>query len=427
MFLGQRYYWGIFLIAVAALQNQPLSVVVAILSIIVLFINGINVKNIYKLFLSSFLIFIPSFFYFYHYGETNLIKFQGALSLDYVTFTRVFGFFFDLNQGVVLALPFILFVYIGLIIRKIIYIRKESYKWEVLIPLALIVAVCFAATINNWNHGQAVINRYATYISALILVHSFFLIMQIEKKALRYTILTISLITQIATVGYHQLLSKFDWSTNEPKPISNFILSHFPSLYNPDPIIFISRYSPKVIFDYNLSPVYFMKPSGEVTKFLVNEKYMNNLEKFGLSKKQIDSIAPTLDFINGWAYISVDEQLRKYLSSTKMKTMDNDRKINEQIETIKSSAEWYEKIKQKAVVKGITEEEALRRDAAFVLGIDIAVNMTKREKIYSKMEEIKADNTWLNLIKEKAKQNKISLDSALYVDAEWQVDEEMKK
>ncbi len=427
LFLSKRYYLGVFLVAIAALQNQPLSIVVALFSLLTLFLNGINFKNIYKIALSSCLTLLPSLFYFYHFGESNLIKFQGALSFDYVTFTRVFGFFFDLNQGVILAIPFILLLYIGLLIRRIIFIKNESYRWDLLIPLALIIAVCFAATINNWNHGQAVISRYATYISGIILVHTFFMTMQIQKKTIRYIIISLALITQIYTINYHQDLSKFDWSTNEPKPISNFVLNHFPAFYNPDPIIFINRYSPKVIFDYNLSPVYYMKPDGNITKFLVNKNYIGNLEKFGIAPKQIDSISSTLNYINDWAYINVDSELKKYLNPSKIKAMDNDRRISEQIAVIKSSPEWYDKIRQKAVANGISEEETLRRDAAFVLGITITSNMTKKEKVMAKIEEIKADKAWLKLIEEKAKQKNISIDSVLYSDAEWMVDQEIKK
>ncbi len=185
LYLSVKNYIGLFLISVAALQNQPIAIFVGVLGLITLVRNPFTFKNILKLGLSSFLVLIPSLFYFYHYGETNLIKYQGALSFDYVTFTRVFGFFFDLNQGVILALPFILFLYLFLIIRKLVFIKAEKNKWELLIPIALIGAVCIAATIDNWNHGQAVVNRYVTYISAFILVHVFYMIMQFEKKRIK--------------------------------------------------------------------------------------------------------------------------------------------------------------------------------------------------------------------------------------------------
>ena len=151
------------------------------------------------------------------------------------------------------------------------------------------------------------------------------------------------------------------------------------------------------------------------------------MQQYGISKHQIDSITPTLKFINDWAYLNVTDELMSSLSSVKLKKMDDERRINKQIETIKASPVWYEAIKKKAIGKGMTEEDMLKEDAAFVLHIFLpAIPKTLKEKISEKIIEIKANPSWLKSIEEKAIKLGVSTDSALYDDAKWTIEQESK-
>lgn len=427
LFFHRKRYTGILLIAIAAMQNQPLAILPVILSLVVLFEKGINIKNLVKLFFSSLPVLAPPLFYYIHYGTTNLIGYQGALSTDHITWTRVLGFFFDINQGMILALPLILLVYLVLYFGKLLKIKYADRKWDLLIFPAILIIICGASTIDNWNHGQSVVNRYVTYVGGIVLIHFYFLFSEIKNSRLKKGFLVLLLLSQILTVAYHQKFEKYDWTTNTPKPISNWVLSHIPKLYNPDPIIFNSRYAGGIEMDVSESPSYFMKENGEITKFLTHKKYMSNLQRFGLSQQQIDSLTPCLNFINDWAYIDVDESLKSKLSSVKLKQMDNAKKIEKQIQTIKNTPDWYETIKKKAIEKGITEETALMEDAAFVLKIDIPHReKTMLEKINEKVNEIKKNPDWLKTITEKAIKQGISLDSVMHEDAKWIVEQESK-
>lgn len=427
-FFQNKKYIGILLVSLAALQNQPLSLLVAALFIANFTEGGINLKNIVKAGMCALPVFLPAFFYYYHYGETNLIKYQGALSFEYVTFTRVFGFFFDLNQGVVLAIPLVLILYIVLFVCKILRIKAASNKWDLLIPVVVVAMVCAAGTINNWNHGQAVVNRYVTYISAVIIIHFFFLVLEIGKAKIRNLLLIAVLVVQVVTIYYHQKMSRFDWSTNQPKPIANWVLEYFPRLYNPDPIIFIERYAPGIIENIAESPAYYARKDGNITKFLVHKKYLNNLQGYGFSKRQIDSIAPSLDYITDWAYITVGDGFQSNLSALELKKIDNHKRIEHQMEIMKKDPVWYDSLKEKAIKLGATEEETLRQDAIYILGIeDMGIIKTKEQRIADKMNQIKANPDWYKLIEAKAKDQNITADSALYNDALWMVEQEMKK
>lgn len=427
LFFHEKRYTGILLIALAAMQNQPLAILPAILSLVVLFEKGLNIKNIVTLFFCSLPVLIPPIFYYLHYGTTNLIGYQGALSTEHITWTRVFGFFFDINQGMILALPLILLAYFGLYFRKVLKIKSVERKWDLLILPALLIIICGASTIDNWNHGQTVVNRYVTYVGGIILIHFYFLFSEMENSKLKRGMIAVAVLSQILTVLYHQKLEKYDWTTNSPKPLSNWVLSHIPTVYNPDPIIFNSRYAGGIEMDQSESPSYFMKENGEITKFLTHKKHMSNLQNFGLSQQQIDSLTPHLNFINDWAYIDVDDELKSKLSTAKLKQMDNDKNIEKQIQAIKATPDWYEAIKKKAVEKGITEETALLEDAAFVLKIEIPQReKTKEEKIVEKVEDIKNDPVWLKSTQEKASKLNISIDSVLYKDAKWIIEQEGK-
>lgn len=420
----ERWYLGILLTSMAALQNQPLAVLTVILGLNVLYKKGLNIRNIVKLFFSSVLILAPPIFYYIHYGTTNLIGYQGALSTKLITFNRVTGFFFDINQGVILALPLILLIYLFLYTRKLFTIKKAQTKWDMFLLPAAIMVVCGASTIDNWNHGQATVNRYVTYVGAIILVHFFFLLIESGKKRLQL-IFGASLITQMVTVYYHQTLNRFDWTTNDPKPISNFVLSHFPSFYNPDPMIFNSRYGAGMGTNPAETPTYFMKEDGQITKFLIHKTYIANLQQFGLSPHQIDSIALTLNFTNDWAYLDVTENLRAILSPELLKKVHIERLLKEQIRVIKGTPQWYKEVKQKAVDQGFSEYEMLRMDAAYVLHIELKVNpAAKKQKVVAKISEMRENASWLKEITKKAQEKGITVDSALYVDALWVVEHE---
>lgn len=418
MAVHEKWYTGILLVSIAALQNQPLAFLVAALCLIALFRKGITLFHILKTGASACLIFAPALFYYAHFGHMNMVAYLGALSTDYITPTREIGFFFDINQGMILALPLILLLYLFLYVRKLTRIKTAEIKWDMWLLPALIAVAISASTINNWNHGQATVNRYVTYVGAIVMIHFFILVLELKNVLLRQRILAAAIITQVATVLYHQKLNRFDWATSQPKPLSNWVLTHFPGLYNPDPVIFNSRYADGWGTDPETSPTYFMKKNGEITKFLVHRDYVGNLQQYGFTAAQVDSITPCLDFINDWAYITVSDDFKPDLSPEDLKSIDNEKRIGRQIKTIMASPEWYESVKKKATEQGISEADALRDNASYVLHIPVPARpKTEKQKIMEWIEKIRQDPVMIRETRQKAEQMKIPMDSALYLDA----------
>ena len=158
--------------------------------------------------------------------------------------------------------------------------------------------------------------------------------------------------------------------------------------------------------------------------------YLNNLKEFGISEGKIDSLKAGLKYTNDWAYIDIATDFKPVLS--------DEGKVELKIKEIKGISEWYELVKQKAAAQGISETEALRRDAAFNLDIDyeklesaFGVNDQKEEttndKVQKKINEMKTDPKWLKLMEDKALERHVSLDTILYDDALWMVKEDEKQ
>lgn len=422
LFLHKKQYPGILLIALAALQNQPLAILVATLCVTALFKKGFSVKNILFIGFSSIWILIPALFYYLHFKITNLVTYKGFLDLQAVTWQRVSGFFFDLNQGMILAIPLVLFIYFYLIVKKIARFKRDENKWDLLLFFAIICMILVACTMIHWNHGQAVVNRYVTYLGALLIVHFFFLVVEYSNKKVMYSILLSAVLSQIASTLYFEKYNNYGKS-DQPKEISNWVLENYPAYYNPDPQIFFYRYIGGIVNYERHSPAYYMKKDGSITKYLVYRYHTYNLIKFGYTKRQIDSIEPHINFINDWGYIDVGKKFRSSFSNRQLADADIVNRIRLQMARIKNSPVWYEMIRQKAKDQGIGEEDALRNDAIFVLRLKLPEdnNWTEEQRVEETIREIRRSPEWLKQIAGKAEAQRIPLDSALRNDAIYMV------
>jgi hypothetical protein len=369
-FFQKKYHTGIFLVALAALQNQPLIILLVFLGLYVLYLKGLHYKVFLKLILSGGIALWPPIFFYSHFNTTNLIKDAGFLSTDVVTLTRVFGFYFDLNQGLILVAPLLLPVYIILLLKKtaLTITKKTAFDPAILLPLFILIISCIISTMQNWNHGQAVINRYATYISAIIFVHSMFLIHEIRNKTFKYVLFNYIIITQIFTILYHEKFNYRDYLCNEHKPIAKYILGHHPALYNPDAHIFAKRTLGPFSDEILESPIIYAKGNIEITKILIREDMMDSLKNMGFKNEEILKIKDKLFFQNGWAYMNKGdynlnmnpEYLPKVLHRRKLVI------LQKTIDRIKSTPEWLEMEKEKALKSNMPLQQILEIDAEYL-------------------------------------------------------------
>ena len=165
-FISKKPYWGLFLSALAATQFQPLALITVMLALKILFAEGVSVKVLLKLFFCSLIVLVPSVFYYYHFGVTNLVSELGYLDSKYMTFNRTWGFFFDFNQGLIISFTVLLIVYLSLLsIVSAQRIKRKEWKLfdfsYFILPIAVIVVV-ISTSMANWNGGGPTITAMST-------------------------------------------------------------------------------------------------------------------------------------------------------------------------------------------------------------------------------------------------------------------------
>lgn len=369
LYFQQKRYWGIFFVTLASLQNQPIAIMLAFLCLDTLIANGFNFRNIRNIFISAVLFLWPAIFYYLHFDTTNLIKDAGFLSTKYITFTRVFGFYFDLNQGVVLVIPLILLAFLFFWLRQLLRVirKKEKATFTLLFPLFLIAMTCTVSTMGNWNHGQAIVNRYASWFSGIIIIFCFFQLKHL--KPLSQTVLLLCFTaTQAYTILYHQQFNKFDWSQESHRPLAKWVLDHCPSLYNPDPNIFSVRTLRNYDMSESSSPIiYISQKKDKVQKIMVHRNRVSALTDYGFSQADLQHIIPHLRFVNDWAYINpgdVDHEINTQTVKQKI----HQRKIEQMVHVIRGSAAWMKQIEQKAKDWQKTPDEVILIDAEYMVG-----------------------------------------------------------
>ena len=373
-FLKSKIYPAILFIGLAATQNQPLVLFLGFIVLKHILNVKLNWRELIKAGSLSLIAFLPPLFYFVLYGTTNLIKDAGFLSTDYIHFTRVFGFYWDFNQGVLLTIPLVLICYFGVLITRVVrqLTKKEKFTYDLLLPVILILMTCIVSTMGNWNHGQAIINRYATWFSAIILVHTFYLFSQYENLV-SIVFQNYFFASQAFATLYHEQFNKFDWDMSFHKPLAKYFLEYHPSAYNPDPTIFIVRTTHGYNTGPEASPVFYYRdkknPNSsffQITKMAVHEEKLNDLVQFGFSQKDINDIKPKLKFVNGWAYINKGE-LNSGFSAKEIFYAQREKKLLSKADQIKQNNIWVEDIKRKATEWGKTFDEVLRMDAEYLL------------------------------------------------------------
>lgn len=368
LYFQKKYYAGIFFTCIASLQNQPIALFALFMCLHAAIEYRFRIRELLKITLSAMIVFWPAIFYYLKFGTTNIIKDKGFLSTDYITFTRVFGFYFDLNQGLILAAPLLLFVYIFLYNKHLleVFLKRKKISFELLLPLVLILVTMVVSTMINWNHGMAVVNRYVTFILPVILIHAVFLL---SEYRLRYQVpvLFLVLATQVLTILYHdqEKFNKWDWKMVLHKPISKYVIEHYPSLYNPDPMIFITRTNGNYNYSPDISPVIYQKRNGEIPKILVHKEKLTRLEDQGINLKN----EKKLNFINGWAYANEGDFILN-IPIEKVRENIHIMKRDNLINKMRSSPDWLKTIENKADARGISLEEMLVLDAEYLMSLE---------------------------------------------------------
>jgi hypothetical protein len=366
LFLNKKHYWALLVMGIVCLQTQPLVLLLGFMALVTLIEKGFNLKNIVIISLLSFIAFIPPLFYLVNFNTTNLIKDTGFLDTKYITFNRVSGFYFDVNQGLILTIPLILLAYLPLLIIDYLRNRNEKFNWTLLLPLIFIAISITIATMGNWNHGMAIVNRYASWMSCLIMVHVFYLTNTLDNLK-SVTLFNYFLFTQFMTTLYHQKFNKYDWSMNQHTPLANWLFTNHPTWYSPDPYIFALRTQPYTNLVEGNSPFIFFDEEKKIKKVLVNKNAVDQLVQFGYSAETIKQIKEDVKFNYDWGYLDGYETT---FSGEQIYNVIRERKIQAAYSKILGSVNWTAQIHEKAKKWNMTFDEVLRLDAKYIVDLD---------------------------------------------------------
>lgn len=286
LYFDKKIYLPILLASLASTQNPPLFLLTGIFIANALITNKFTIRNFIFIAINSCWTVLPLVFNYYNFGKLNLIV-GNYLDSSHITFQRFWGFFFDLNQGMIIGMPFILPIAIALFAYEVTRIKKHFSLSVFFIPIVAAMTF-FVMPMINWNEGQAVIKRYAVWASMIILAY---FIYKIEKLKILPALIIFSIVflSQVIVVHASGGTGIKDWECYKHKSIAKWVLNNYPALYNPDPQIFAIRTAENVIYDTKFLSKY-QDSSGAVCKILVHQQRLAELTKFKISPSKIEKI-----------------------------------------------------------------------------------------------------------------------------------------
>jgi hypothetical protein len=315
--------------------------------------------------LYGLIICIPSLYFYGLFGTTSLIKDAGFLAVENITLNRIIGFYLDLNQGMILSVGLFLLLYMGLLVQrwvKIIKTRKAEC-WD-LMPLVLMSMTLLVSAMNNWNHGMAIVNRYAVWMGVPLLFHVFHLMRDFSMRV-RVPLLVSALISQGILWSVHLPYNRFDWSNLQHMPLAKWALDHHPSWYNPDPQIFIARTQRVFDFTKNSSPVLYFNTNNKLVKLAVHVENIDTLAIFGYKPNDLSAYPKVRSGSETWIYIN-DIEERSTKSSLELLRIIQKSEEERIIREMRSNPSWMEELTRKAASNHIDLEEQLNRDATYL-------------------------------------------------------------
>lgn len=210
-------------------------------------------------------------FFWTHYGQPSLPAEDGVTDFRLISFDRFLSFWFDLNQGIVMAnLPFML---LGLGLAACLLVAPSAARRKAVLlawPAALlamgVALVLSALSQTNWNAACTVMIRHG-YWAFIPIMLALVLATRLLGPRTRQAVLGVTLALQCVLVGAHGVFA-LDYSHTRFTPLSQWLMARRPGAYNPMPEVFAERATGQEAFDP--TAIYsFLNTGGSVTKVLM--------------------------------------------------------------------------------------------------------------------------------------------------------------
>jgi len=280
---GKRYAGAALFSAIAAQQNPPAIFLTAIFLIFDFIKHCCRKKSMAFPSYARVLCWsgcilvslVSTIFFWAHFGVYNLIAHAGMSKFELISLGRLFSFYFDINQGMIILLwPFMALapVLLAMNIWHSGFRRKADLaNFFFLLFLSILLAVPALST-TNWNSGGSYVMRYAYWASVPALFSSAYLFF--EKKYIDKIYMAVVCAFLAQNWVYSRYPERYDYLVYNPW--ARFVLNHAPGLYNPAPEIFIERGRHEE--GWNNSGIYMYSDRGEIRKILLNTS-VNNISR----------------------------------------------------------------------------------------------------------------------------------------------------
>jgi hypothetical protein len=238
--LGNRKM-GAFFLALSSVQVIALATILAIVPVHAYLANGRDVRravsNLWSekvLLLIAAMPAVSAVFYFWKFGKISIIG-AGYVDMDFVSLSHFWSFWFDLDQGAFVGVPWLLPLIVVVLFRWKSYSQELKSNFFVAVLGALLICVPLLAQVSV-NSGQSVFLRYALYAVAPLVAWGGIYLLDIVRAGTALALMAL-------TAAYATVFS----GANAPedylrrKPWTNWVLRVAPSLYNPEPGVFFAR------------------------------------------------------------------------------------------------------------------------------------------------------------------------------------------
>ena len=279
MVLNRRFVAASVMAALAAMQNPPLMfwafwIVAATLS-------QKDKRTTTLAACGAMLCFAPNLFSLLLFRTPNLIALVGGADVGLISRARTASFFFDLNQGMIVYLPFLVLLALG----KTWQMLRER-EWPAVAAAFCVLAMIMSCQVApNWNSATIGVMRYAIWMQPVLA----WMVLQ------KFTVSGKRLWWYGFAIAMQLLITVFDTSQYRfHNTLARVVLSHAPQWYNPDPEIFVDR---TLHVDTNASdyrkwlPAAFVNDQGFVTKVLITKQTLPKLsDKFNVDARYLKTI-----------------------------------------------------------------------------------------------------------------------------------------
>jgi hypothetical protein len=250
LFERRMFMLSALLLALAAQHNPPIGVIAAIALAAAAYFriylpwrqSAAVAANVLKVAAISFVLILSPLYFMLLFGTPNMIKRQGMADTSLISADRLFSLYFDLDQGMVRGLPWVLALLGGLLmvdaVRRRWFDRKTWWITGALIAASIILAIPGLSTA-NWNSGVVVFMRYAYWIAVPIGLALANLIGVLPRRA-GMVALAVLIIGQAIMVSTNRFYGNSETNAIHSR-LSILATRYAPHLYNPIPEIFAER------------------------------------------------------------------------------------------------------------------------------------------------------------------------------------------